>query len=74
VDKKSGKIVVKMGILLVTPRRETKDTKYFRLSILWQAETKTLKKGSAMFGRLLRITSDFQQWRTMKVSLLDFEY
>jgi hypothetical protein len=75
MDKESGKIVVKMGILLATPRTPTKDTNGatsgkndFRLSILWQAETNTLKDGSQRFGRLLRVASDFQHWRTIEVT------
>jgi hypothetical protein len=80
MDKESGKIVVKMGILLVTPRTPTKDTNEttsgkndFRLSILWQAETNTLEDGSAMFGKLLRVASDFQEWRAFEVTPL-FKY
>jgi hypothetical protein len=80
MDKKESVIDVKMGILLVTPRTPTKDTNGatsgkndFRLSILWQAETNTLEDGSAMFGKLLRVASDFQEWRAFEVTPL-FKY
>jgi hypothetical protein len=66
INKVDNLVEVKMGVLLCT-RRNTDDEKdTFRLSILWQSETSSVKQGSEMFGRLLRVASDFQEWRAKK--------
>jgi hypothetical protein len=47
IDNRQKDDDVKMGILLVAPRRETKDTGF---SILWQAETHTLDEKQCSEG------------------------
>lgn len=62
-DRESGEFVVRLGVFLCSRKNELEETDEFRMSLLWHSQTTSLKDGSAMFGRLLRVTADFRLWR-----------
>ena len=61
--EESGDFVVKLGVFLCSRKNVHDETYEFRMSLLWHSKMTTLQDGSAMLGRLLRVTSDFRRWR-----------
>eukprot|EP00980_Cylindrotheca_fusiformis_P015694 scaffold4526_cov87-Cylindrotheca_fusiformis.AAC.1 len=46
----------------------------YRMSLLWHTKSNALENASNMFGRLLRVAADFQQWRDDGQSIAGYEY
>eukprot|EP00980_Cylindrotheca_fusiformis_P018444 scaffold6082_cov86-Cylindrotheca_fusiformis.AAC.1 len=44
------------------------------MSLLWHTKSNTVEDASNMFGRFLRVTADFQQWRDDGQSVSGYEY
>ena len=63
LDTESGEFVTRLGVFLCSRKNELEETDEFRMSLLWHSQTTSLMDGSAMFGRLLRVTADFSLWR-----------
>jgi hypothetical protein len=62
-ERESGEFVVRIGVFLCSRKNKLEETDEFRMSFLWHSQTTSLKDGSTMFGRLLRVTADFRLWR-----------
>jgi hypothetical protein len=63
------------GVFLSSRRNAYDERDEFRMSLLWHSEADTLGEGSAMFGRLLQVRSDFRNWRDNPDEQADaFEY
>ena len=58
-----GKFAVKIGVFLCHRKHPNDIRDDFRMSLLWHSNTNTREAGSVMFGRLLRVTFNFERWR-----------
>eukprot|EP00980_Cylindrotheca_fusiformis_P026109 scaffold15363_cov64-Cylindrotheca_fusiformis.AAC.1 len=46
----------------------------YQMSLLWHTKSNTVEDASNIFGRFLRVTADFQQWRDDGQSVSGYEY
>ena len=59
-DEQNGKFVMRLGVFLCVPREGDPSC---RMCLLWKSQTTTLEGGAKAFGKLLRITKQFQTYR-----------
>jgi hypothetical protein len=63
-DESRNDVDFKIGVFLCSPRDLSRsEDKDFRLSLLWRSKKSRLNEASKEFGKLLRVTSDFEIWR-----------
>ncbi|CAB9521949.1 expressed unknown protein [Seminavis robusta] len=65
-----AKVEFRIGVFLCSPHDKIK----YRMTLIWHAASDNLGKASKFFGKLLRVTSSFQQWRDKDGSLPAYQY
>jgi hypothetical protein len=72
-DDDGSNLKVRLGVFFCSPK-STRVDDYRIMSLLWHSRTNDLTKGSKDFGRLLRVTSDFSDWRQEDSGKQGYEY
>ena len=68
IDKKdSENHDFQMGVFLCSRKNNNNNLgtvdPFFRMSLLWQDKTSDQEEASGMFGRMLTVTANYQEWR-----------
>eukprot|EP00980_Cylindrotheca_fusiformis_P009263 scaffold2019_cov80-Cylindrotheca_fusiformis.AAC.1 len=72
----ADKSIFRIGAFLCSRKNTTADElDEYRVSLLWHTKSNTVEDASNMFGRFLRVTADFRQWRDIDgQSVNGYEY
>jgi hypothetical protein len=62
-DESSSSFRAKLGVFLCVPKNDRED---YRMALLWRVSPCSLQEASNAFGRFLRVTSSFAEWRKNK--------
>eukprot|EP00980_Cylindrotheca_fusiformis_P020222 scaffold7312_cov97-Cylindrotheca_fusiformis.AAC.1 len=73
--QQDDKSIFRVGVFLCSRKNTTAhELDEYRMSLLWHTKSISVEDASNVFGRFLRVTADFQQWRDDGQSVAGYEY